>query len=101
MTVEIRGPMTPQEIPRYQLAVELLAAYEEIIADNDVRLVDMPDSQEKRKIQRSTDKMRNLCFELRAHYGSRSDRVKDPFVREVEGMLGVEINLEDEDQETS
>ena len=83
MTVEIRGPMTRQEIPRYQIGSDLLAAYQEIVAENKNKLAAMPDGPEKRKLLQSTNRMKNLCDQLKSKYGPRSQRTKDPKLGET------------------
>ena len=45
--------------------------------------------------------MKDLSAQPKAHYGSRSDPAKDPLVREAEELIGVELDLENEDQEES
>ena len=84
MDVKIKGPMTKEEIPRYKFAAMLLDVYEEITAENQAKLEAMQDGPEAEKLRRDVNETRELCEGLRAHYGPRSERTKDPIIREAE-----------------
>ena len=99
MEVKIKGPMTREEIPRYKFAAMLLEVYEEITADNQVKLETMQDGPEAEKLRRDVSETRELCKGLRTHYGPRSERIKDPIIREAEELVGLTFEFEDEEQQ--
>ena len=98
MDVQIKGPLTKDDIPRYQLAAELLEVYEVINAENVEKLDSLPEGPEKEKLRRTIKGDKLLCAGLREHYGPRSERTKDPLIREVEEWVGVPFTP-DEDNE--
>ncbi len=98
MAFKIKGPWIKDEIPRYQLAAELLAVYEIINAENLEKLEALPEGPEKDKLRQTTKDDQILCSKLREHYGPRSERTKDPLIREVEDWVGVPFTP-DEDNE--
>ena len=99
MDVKVKGPMTKDEIPRYKFAAMLLDAYEEITAENQVKLENMQDGPEAEKLRRDVSETRELCKGLRTHYGPRSERIKDPIIREVEELVGLTFEFEDEEEQ--
>lgn len=101
MAFKIKGPWTRDEIPRYQLAAELLEVYETIYAENLVKLQSLPEGPEKEKLGRTLKDDKLLCAGLREHYGPRSERTKDPFIREVEEWVGVPFNPNEDTDDTS
>ena len=98
MEFKIKGPWTKDDIPRYQLAAELLAVYETINEENLVKLESLPEGPEKDKLIQTIKDDQILCSKLREHYGPRSERTKDPIVRKVEELVGMEF-VPDEDNE--
>jgi len=100
MEFKIKGPWTKDDIPRYQLAAELLAVYETINAENLEKLESLYDGPEKDKLRQTTKDDQIMCSNLREHYGPRSERTKDPLIREAEEWVGVPFTP-DEDNEWS
>jgi hypothetical protein len=98
MEVKIKGPMTREEIPRYKFAAILLDVYEEITAENQVKLEAMQDGPEAEKLRRDIKETRELSEGLRTHYGPRSERTKDPIIREAENLIGKPIEFDDEEE---
>ncbi len=98
MEVKIAGPMTKDDFPRYQLGADFLLAYEEINAANIKELDTLPDGPEKVKLLKRIGEVTKLCDSLRPHYGSRSERTKDPLIREIEQIVGVPFELDHDDK---
>ena len=96
MEVKIKGPMTREEIPRYKFGAMLLDVYEEITAEKQVKLEAMQDGPEADKLRRDVSETRELCEGLRTNYGPRSERIKDPLIREAEKLVGLTFEFEDE-----
>ncbi len=92
MAFKIKGPWTKDEVPRYQLVAELLEVYEIINAENLEKLESIPEGPEKDKLRQTIKDDQILCSNLREHYGPRSERTKDPLIREVEEWVGVPFN---------
>jgi uncharacterized protein DUF5681 len=99
MEVRIAGPMTQDEIPRYRFAAILLDAYEENIRENQAKLESAPEGPESVKLRLVISKDQELVRGLRQHYGPRSERVKDPIIREVEELVGLPFDLDDDEEE--
>jgi hypothetical protein len=95
MAFRIAGPMTAEEIPRYRLAAELLLAYQETNFELREKAIALPDGPERDQLHRTIEANDKLIADLTPHYGPRSERVKDPLVREVEEIVGVPLELED------
>jgi hypothetical protein len=95
MSFRIVGPLTREEIPRYKLAAELLLAYEEANVELKEKASSLPEGPERDQLQRTIQIHDKLIADLTPHYGPRSERVKDPLVREVEEIVGVPLKLED------
>jgi Family of unknown function (DUF5681) len=100
MEVKFRGPMTREEIPRYKFAAMLLEVYDEITTENQAKLEAMVEGPEAEKLRRDVNETRALCEGLRTHYGPRSERTKDPIIREAEKLVGQPFEF-DEDEDDS
>ena len=98
MEVKIKGPMTREEIPRYKFAAILLDVYEEITAEKQAKLEAMQDGPEAEKLRRDVNETRELCEGLRTHYGPRSERTKDPIIRDAEKLVGMTFEFDDEEE---
>ena len=96
MEFKIKGPMTKEEIPRYKFAAMLLDVYEEITAENQLKLETMQDGLEAAKLRRNIKETREICEGLRPYYGPRSERIKDPIIREAEELIGQPFEWDDE-----
>lgn len=101
MEVKIKGPMTKDEIPRYKFGALLLDVYEEITAENQVKLEAMQEGPEADKLRRDVSETRELCEGLKLHYGPRSERIKDPLIREAEELVGLNFEFDDENEEVT
>jgi hypothetical protein len=97
MEVKFKGPLTREEIPRYKFGAMLLDVYEEIKEEKQTKLDAMQDGPEAEKLRRDISETRKLCEGLRTHYGPRSERIKDPFIREAEELIGQPFEFDDED----
>ena len=98
MEAKIKGPMTREEIPRYKFAAMLLDVYEEITAEKEAKLEAMQNGPEAEKLRRDVSETRELCEGLRTHYGPRSERIKDPIIRDAEKLVGMTFEFDDEDE---
>lgn len=90
--------MEMAEIPRYKFAAMLLDVYEEITAENQAKLEAMQDGPEAEKLRRDVSETRKLCEGLRTHYGPRSERTKDPIIRQAEELVGLTFEFDDEEE---
>ena len=97
MEVKFKGPMTKEEIPRYKFAAMLLDVYEEITIENQAKLEAMQEGLEAEKLRQNIKETREICEGLRPHYGPRSERIKDPLIRETEELIGQPFEWDDED----
>ena len=98
MEVKFKGPMTREEIPRYKFGAMLLDVYEEITEENQAKLEGMQEGPEAEKLRQDVSETRKLCEGLRTNYGPRSERVKDPMIREAEKLLGLTFEFDDEEE---
>ena len=99
MEVRIVGPLTKDEFPRYLLGADFLSVYEEVHSSKIKELESLPEGPEKAKLRKRISELNKLCAELRFVYGPRNERTKDPFIREVEALVGVQFEV-DEDEMT-
>lgn len=97
MAFRIAGPMTRDEIPRYRLGAELLAAYKEANVELAKKADAMPPGPDRDKINRNIHENNGLIVEMTPHFGTRGERLKDPLVREVEEIVGEPLDLNDPD----
>lgn len=96
MEIRIAGPMTADDLPRYQLGADFLSVYEEVNIENINKLETLPDGPEKDKLRKRIIEINKLCDGLRKVYGPRSERTKDPFIRQVEEIVGVPFEMDDD-----
>jgi hypothetical protein len=99
MEVKIKGPMTREEIPRYKFAAMLLDVYQEITAEKQAKLDAMQEGPEAEKLRRDVSETLKLCEGLKLHYGPRSERIKDPFIRMAEEIVGMPFEFEDDEEQ--
>ena len=97
MEIRIAGPMTKDDFPRYQLGADFLSGYEEVNTENINKLEILSDGPEKEKLRKKIKETQKLCDSLRQVYGPRSERTKDPFIRQVEEIVGVPLAMDDDD----
>ena len=88
--------MTADDLPRYQLGADFLSVYEEVNIENINKLETLPDGPEKDKLRKRIIEINKLCDGLRKVYGPRSERTKDPFIRQVEEIVGVPFEMDDD-----
>ncbi|HUQ36707.1 MAG TPA: DUF5681 domain-containing protein [Aestuariivirga sp.] len=98
MDVKIKGPMTKDEIPRYKLAAMLLDVYEETSKENQAKLETMQPGPEAEKLRRSIKETTEICELMRPLYGPRSERIKDPMIRDVEKIVGMPFEWDEEEE---
>ena len=99
MTFRVAGPLTREEIPRYRLGAELIEAYREANADIRELAASLPDGPERQELHRTMAANDRHIAKLTSLYGSRSERVKDPLIRQVEDIVGGPLELESFDDE--
>lgn len=99
MEARIVGPWTREEIPRYRLAAIMLEAFQDNLNDNQEKLAALPEGPEAQELRHRIKKDQELVKGLRQHYGPREDRTKDPFVREVEELVGMPFEMDEDDEE--
>lgn len=93
MDVRIAGPWTREEIPRYKLAAEFIAAYQEAAAELTEKVSAMPDGPERGRLCRTLQIYTELVTRLTPHYGPRSERTKDALVRDAEDIIGAALQI--------
>ena len=89
--------MTTDEIPRYQLGAMLVDIYAEAAAQHREKLETLPEGLEKERLRKLAHDDEELSKKLRPYYGPRSERTKDPIIRDVEEITGVPFDVEDEE----
>lgn len=99
MEVKYKGPMTREEIPRYKFGAMLLDVYEEITAEKQAKLEALQDGPEVEKLRRDVSESQEICEGLRMNYGPRSERIKDPLIREAEKLVGLTFEFDDDDDD--
>ena len=97
MDVKITGPLTRDELPRYLLGADLLSTYEEVRSIKIKELETLPDGPDKAKLWKRVGELNTLCDGLRLGYGPREERTKDPFIRQVEEIVGVAFPMDDDE----
>ena len=98
-TFRIAGPMTRDEIPRYQLAAQMLEAYDLANLDIAAKIEASDEGEHKKKLERKLVEQTELASQLRLHYGPRSERTKDPLVRQVEDLIGIPFEMDDDNED--
>lgn len=101
MAFRIVGPMTRDDVARYQLAAQLLEAYELANVEIAEQIDALTEGSERQRLSRTLAKQTELVGQLRQHYGSRAERTKDPFIRDVEDLIGVPFEMDDDEVEPS
>ncbi|WP_421694515.1 DUF5681 domain-containing protein [Aestuariivirga sp.] len=99
MTFRIAGPLTHEEVPRYRLGAELILAYKEANAELKERAASLPEGPDREQLQRTIEAHDRHIAELTPHYGPRSERLKEPLVREIEELVGEPLELADSNEE--
>lgn len=94
MTFRIAGPLTREEIPRYQIGADLIEAYQDANAELLELASTIADGPERDQLHRSIEANKRHIADLTPHYGPRRERRKDPLVREVEELVGEPLELE-------
>ena len=97
MTFRIAGPLTREELPRYQTAAELIEAYREANAALLEQASAMDDGPRRDQLHRTIDTNNRHIAKLIPHYGPQEERRKDPVVREVEELVGQPLDLQELD----
>ena len=95
MSFRVAAPLTKDDRPRYKIGADLLEAYQEVNLKRHGQLKTMHEGPERRKVERDLSVKNKLVDRLSQIYGPRKERTKDPFVKDVERLLGVELESEE------
>ena len=91
--------MTSQEIPRYKLAQQVLEVYLQTNIDIAAEIETLAEGNDKQKLIHELSVRTENAIKFRQHYGSRSERTKDPVIRDVEAIIGTHFEIEEGEDE--
>lgn len=99
MSFRIVGPWTKDDIPRYKLGADLLLAYTEANEELQQKLTSTPEGPGRDKLCRTIKVNAEHIDKLKPLFGPRHERTKDPVIREIEGIVGQELDLGEGDDQ--